>query len=85
MNAKLTLRLDEHLIEAAKQHAARNGQSVSRLVADYFSSLAASPVKSEECLAPRVRSLFCILKKASCADANEAIADYRRHLEKKYR
>jgi hypothetical protein len=85
MNTKLTLRLNEHLIEAAKQYAARNGKSVSRLVADYFSLLAAPPVEDETRLAPHVRSLFGILKNAAYADTNEAIADYRRHLEEKYR
>lgn len=36
MVTKLTLRIDETLIEQAKGEARRRGTSVSRLVADYF-------------------------------------------------
>ena len=42
MNTKLTLRLDDSLIDAAKNYAAREGRSVSELVAAYFSRLDAS-------------------------------------------
>ncbi|MEN9842632.1 MAG: hypothetical protein RLZZ612_461 [Pseudomonadota bacterium] len=43
MTAKLTLRLDERLIAAAKEHAHAHGRSVSALVADYFAQLATNP------------------------------------------
>lgn len=36
MNTKLTLRLEENLIKAAKRHAGTLGKSVSQMVADYF-------------------------------------------------
>ena len=36
MNTKLTLRLDERLIASTKYYAAREGRSVSELVAAYF-------------------------------------------------
>ena len=36
MQTKLTLRLDDELIEEAKSYAARAGKSVSQIVADYF-------------------------------------------------
>lgn len=39
MQTKLTLRLDAALIEAAKARAAREGTSLSRLVAAYFRGL----------------------------------------------
>lgn len=39
MPTKLTLRLDEQLIAAAKDYARANGRSVSVLVADYFAQL----------------------------------------------
>lgn len=42
MQTKLTLRLDDSLIEAAKQEAERRGMSLSRLVADLFRSLKAA-------------------------------------------
>ena len=39
MHTKLTLRLDDSLIDAAKAYAAEQGRSVSTLVADYFAAL----------------------------------------------
>ena len=36
MNTKLTLRLDDRLIASTKHYAAREGRSVSELVAAYF-------------------------------------------------
>lgn len=39
MSTKLTLRLDEQLIAAAKEYARTHGRSVSVLVADYFAQL----------------------------------------------
>ena len=39
MSTKLTLRLDEALISAAKKYAAHEGRSVSELVAAYFKRL----------------------------------------------
>jgi predicted HicB family RNase H-like nuclease len=41
VNTKLTLRLDEDLIAAAKRHAATKGKSVSQLVEDHFALLVA--------------------------------------------
>ncbi len=39
MNTKLTLRMDEALIESAKHYAAAHGSSVSQMVANYFAAL----------------------------------------------
>ena len=39
MQTKLTLRLDEHLIENAKVFAKQSGKSLSQMVADYFFQL----------------------------------------------
>jgi hypothetical protein len=39
MPTKLTLRLDENLIQAAKNYAHLQGRSVSVLVAEYFAQL----------------------------------------------
>jgi len=36
MNTKLTLRLDDHLIESAKEYSAQTGKSVSKIVSDFF-------------------------------------------------
>lgn len=39
MNTKLTLRMDESLIAAAKDYAAAHGSSLSQMVANYFAAL----------------------------------------------
>lgn len=80
MTTKLTLRIDEKLIERAKSHAQRTGKSVSRMVEDYFELLPRHEEPEEESLTPIVRSLLGVLKNA---DIDEE--DYRRHLEEKYR
>ncbi len=36
MITKLTLRMDNNLIESAKEYSAQTGKSVSRIVADLF-------------------------------------------------
>ena len=79
MNTKLTLRLDDELIRAAKRHAERSGTSVSKLVADYFALIDAEAPKGPE-LTPRVRALFGSL---SGSPVDER--DHRAHLEQKHR
>lgn len=59
MKAKLTLSLDEQLIESAKRRAARTGKSVSQLVSDYLALLDANDRHVE--ITPRVRSLRGVL------------------------
>lgn len=80
MNTKLTLRLDDQLIRNAKRYSSRSGKSVSRLVADYFALIDASGDIPGTEITPRVRSLIGALKGATVTEA-----DYRRHLEEKYR
>ncbi len=78
MQTKLTLRLDDELIAAAKSYAREHGRSLSQIVADYFASLSTVLEASPE-EAPLVHSLRGCLKGAE-VDEN----DYRRHLEEKY-
>jgi hypothetical protein len=80
VNTKLTLRLDDGLIKAAKRHAGKSGKSVSRLVADYFALIDADAAPADADLTPRVRALLGALP-GSCVDEQ----DYRRHLEDKHR
>ena len=79
METKLTLRLDESLIESAKKEARERGTSVSKMVADYFRGLH-SRGKSTTGLPPITASLLGAVK-GSKLDR----AQYRRHLEEKYR
>jgi hypothetical protein len=78
METKLTLRLDEELIEAAKKEARDRGTSLSQMVADYFRGIR-SRAKSTASLPPVTVSLFGALKGKKLDRAQ-----YRRHLEDKY-
>ena len=78
MGTKLTLRIDERLIEKAKSYAKRRGKSVSALVADYFSLLDTEESRKEK-LPPKVASLRGILK-----GKEVSIEDYKKYLEEKY-
>jgi hypothetical protein len=79
MYTKLTLRLDERLIDRAKRYSDRSGKSVSQLVSDYFALIEADdPIPGTE-LTPRVLAMIGSLKGASTTEG-----DYRRHLEERY-
>ncbi|MEJ2612762.1 MAG: DUF6364 family protein [Candidatus Thiodiazotropha sp.] len=75
MQSKLTLRLDETLIQQAKIYAKQHDKSLSQVVADYFHLL----TKGTESLEPPpiTQSLIGVIK-----DVDED--DYKRHLEEKY-
>jgi len=77
MNTKLTLRLDEKLIDRAKRHSAKSGKSVSQLVSDYFELIDDADADIE--ITPRVRSLRGVLASSKLDER-----DYRRHLEEKH-
>ena len=79
MQTKLTLRVDEQLIERAKSFAKKRGKSVSQIVADYFVALEAAPTDQDTELTPIVRSL-----KGALRGAGVDVEDYRRHLEERY-
>ena len=78
MNTKLTLRMDTGLVRTAKAEANRRGKSVSRIVGEFFVTLAAGRRDRPE-LPPITASLVGILKGRHVAEA-----DYRRHLREKY-
>lgn len=80
MNTKLTLRLDDHLIDRARRYSSRSGKSISQLVADYFALIETDePISGTE-LTPRVRAMIGSLKGANITEE-----DYRLHLQEKYR
>lgn len=79
MQTKLTLRLDDDLINKAKVIAQKRGKSLSKLVADYFNFIATKELDSETELPPIVKSLY-----GSLADVNVDETDYKEYLERKY-
>ena len=77
MNTKLTLRMDDALIERAKLRSEQSGRSLSRLVSDFFSAMDAPAAPGG--ITPRVRSLMGALSHVTLDED-----DYRRHLEQKH-
>ena len=77
MQTKLTLRLEESLIQQAKRYAKQHDKSLSQVVSDYFKALTR---KGEEVEAPPItRSLIGVLE-----GSHVEVDDYKKHLEKKY-
>jgi len=79
MQTKLTLRLDDELINRAKSYAKKSGKSVSQIVAGYFSLLETEPQMASSEPTPLVQSL-----KGSLKDAKVCKKDYQKYLEEKY-
>ncbi len=79
MNTKLTLRLDDSLIESAKKYSAQTGKSVSRIVANLFEIIKNEKVIEEPEIPPTVSSLRGVLK-----GKGVNAKDYKTFLEEKY-
>lgn len=79
METKLTLRLDEYLIQQAEIYAEDHDKSLSQLVAEYFFSLASQNEKQQQQIPPITQSLRGILRGAKVDEQ-----DYKQYLEKRY-
>lgn len=80
MQTKLTLRVEEDLINAAKIYSSQHGKSLSKLIADYFYLLTTMENKSLlKVIPPITKSLKGILSKTTI---NED--DYKKYLEDKF-
>lgn len=79
MQTKLTLRLEDELIEKAKILARQRGKSVSKLVSEYFNYITSKEIDSETDLPPIVKSLY-----GSLANKDVKESDYKKYLEGKY-
>jgi hypothetical protein len=77
MQTKLTLRLEESLIQKAKSYAKQHDKSLSKVVSDYFQILTGQTERTKT--PPITRSLIGVLESK---DIDEG--DYKRHLEEKY-
>jgi hypothetical protein len=75
MNTKLTLRMDDSLIEQVKIEAKKRGLSLSKLVSEYFELF----VKESTSKTPLTSKLDGILKDITLDES-----DYKHHLEEKY-
>ncbi|TNF93658.1 MAG: antitoxin [Gammaproteobacteria bacterium] len=79
MSTKLTLRLDEKLIESAKEYSNRTGKSLSRIVSDLFEIIRNEKLGKEPEITPVTASLKGALKGKNISEE-----DYKKHLEEKY-
>jgi hypothetical protein len=77
MTSKLTLEIDERLIELGERWAREHGKSLSDVLSDYLAVLAKLTSDEPE-LPPLTRDLLGIAR-----EGDEE--DYRRYLEDKYR
>lgn len=79
MQTKLTLRLEDQLIEQAKSYAAQAGKSLSQVVADYFKMLTTEKSKPISSSTPITKSLRGLLR-----DSKLDEKDYKKYLEGKH-
>lgn len=80
MNTKLTLRLDDTLINKAKKYAKKEGKSISQIVAEFFTAINSKSynVKDKK-LKPITSKLYKSLKNSKISKD-----DYKTYLESKY-
>jgi hypothetical protein len=78
METKLTLKLDQAIIQSAKQYAEEHNRSVSKLVEDYFRNLIVN-IKDKTHYSPIVEELSGVI---TPDDINNS--DYTSYLERKY-
>ncbi len=81
MNTKLTLKLQQAIIEEAKQYAKKHGTSLSKLIENHLKSLTAHP-DTEENITPLVKSLSGIITFPQGSDSKK---DYSEYLANKYK
>ena len=74
---KLTLSIDENVIERARQYSKRHGVSISRLVTNYLAGLGAR--SKADAISPSVRRLRGILP------PDTSVERHKKYLEDKYR
>lgn len=81
MDNKLTLKLDNQVIEKAKTYAKKKNTSLSKLIESYLQFLTSNNRNEEEETTPLVKSLSGILNTPKSLNYKES---YKKHLSKKY-
>ena len=79
MNTKLTLNIDQNIIEEAKSYAKNHSVSLSKLIENYLSSITTKESKKKSTVSPLVESLTGIIPN----DYDER-NDYRNYIDQKY-
>ena len=75
MDAKLTLKLDENVIEKAKEYAKAKNTSLSALIENYLQKIT-SEKKGKRKITPLVKSLSGIIDLPAEYDHKKDYADY---------
>ena len=81
MDTKLTLKLDQEIIEKAKHYASEKKISLSRIIENYLNSLTSDKTNNEIQISPFVKSLSIGIKIPADYDHKKDRADY---LEQKH-
>jgi hypothetical protein len=81
METKLTLKLDQSIIEKAKKYAVSRKKSLSRIVEDYFKGLGFQDNNDEIEINPIVKELSGIISENDIANWKN---EYTNYLEQKY-
>ena len=76
MDTKLTLKLEDSVINRAKVYASSHRQSLSKLVENFFRSLTEKERANEEKIPPTVKSLAGIIKSRKKINAEKEYTDY---------
>ncbi len=82
MTTKLTLRLDQKVIQKAKKTAKKRGVSLSRMVEDYFKSVVRQQEEQTK-ESPVLSEIAGVL--TTGVKSGQLVAAYKKHLEEKYR
>ncbi|GAB3011675.1 hypothetical protein GCM10027284_33880 [Cyclobacterium sediminis] len=75
MDKKLTLSLDQTIIESAKNYAKTNNISLSKLIESYLATLTKSKRNSTD-ITPLVESLSGVISLDKEVDVKDAYTDY---------
>jgi len=81
MTTKLTLSVEEKVIERAKVYAKKTGRSLSDIVEGYLDSLTSDSDKKNEDISPKLRKLIGAIKLPKNFNEQKIKREY---LEKKY-
>lgn len=82
MNTKLTLKLDQEIIEKAKHYASEKKTSLSRIIENYLNSLTSDKKNNDIQISPFVKSLSSGISIPADYDYKKDRADY---LDQKYK
>lgn len=85
MDTKLTLKLDESVIERAKKYASTKKVSLSRLIENYLDSITLEDKNTDFEISPFVKSISTGKNISDNKDWKELRKDYSDYLDKKYK